>query len=236
MCATRTCFAEAVSAAANVALYSTKHVLVAHIPQHGYGMRAQCNFSRGEQILREKPIATSWDVSVHQNDRLIQELMRQLQPYLGIEGGCPAADAIMDRVLQRVTELDYAELAERDQTRWMSLVDSFSTPPAKTAFNIWKSNAYAKEGDEEVMGGNLYELLSRANHSCAPNVSKHVWEGGNVVTAVAMRDITAGEELFICYLPEVMGEPTSRRRELLREKYNFTCECKRCGPIEVGVD
>ena len=152
-----------------------------------------------------------------------------------------ADEGLMQQIMQRITQLDYARLPERQQRRWMSLCDVFSTPPTKNPFNIWRSNAYGKdtherrEGNEEDdndMGGYLYELLCRANHSCEPSVEKNIDRETGVVAVVALRNIAKGDKLCTSYLPEQMNRPTNERRALLQEKYRFICTCERCGPIK----
>jgi SET domain-containing protein len=71
-------------------------------------------------------------------------------------------------------------------------------------------------------------VLSRSNHSCAPNLAI-AFEAGLVVAVSAVRDVAAGDELFLGYIASEMGAPTSKRREVLRERYNFVCDCERCG-------
>ena len=75
----------------------------------------------------------------------------------------------------------------------------------------------------------LYEVLSRANHSCAPNLTID-FEAGLVVAVSTLCDVTAGEELCLGYIAAEMGETTSRRQQVLLARYNFECACERCGP------
>ncbi|KZV82597.1 SET domain-containing protein [Exidia glandulosa HHB12029] len=76
--------------------------------------------------------------------------------------------------------------------------------------------------------GGCFQLVSRANHSCAPNVS-FGWDyrtfQGSLITD---RVIEAGEEIFISYC-DVHASKAARREEILR-KYRFKCTCTRCGP------
>ena len=53
--------------------------------------------------------------------------------------------------------------------------------------------------DGEVHGV-LYERLSRANHSCSPNMRKETLNGGSAFV-YTLRDVEPGEELLVCYTP-----------------------------------
>ena len=105
----------------------------------------------------------------------------------------------------------------------MTLSDAFSAPGAKTAGGIYKTNSFARDDTE---GAILYEVLSRVNHSCAPNAAKHF--DGFTAVVTALRDVAAGEELFISYLGADGQRPSSERRAILKEKYNFECACSLC--------
>ena len=209
-------------------LYSTKNIINACVPVGDFGMRAQRAFVKGELVLREKPLAVSYDVNSCAGDDTMDGLMQELTSCLDTEEKDGVPDprkrAVMEQILDRMTELDFAKLPDSQQKRWMALHDALSEPPSKTPGNIWRSNAYAKDSGE---GGCLYELLSRANHSCSPNIGKSFQDDN--VEIIALKTISKGEELFMCYLQEEMDKPTEKRRELLHAKYNFLCTCERCG-------
>ena len=74
--------------------------------------------------------------------------------------------------------------------------------------------------------GGVFLFAARFNSSCVPNVNNRwVPERGQVVFR-ALRDISPGEELCIGYgkLLATRGE----RREELRRKFNFECQCEAC--------
>ena len=96
-----------------------------------------------------------------------------------------------------------------------------------------------------VQASGLYILTSRLNHSCDANVSiqskkayceQHglpysMAEEGDVLIAMANRDIHKGERLTINYVFGHDGFPgdwdVHRRRELLQRR-GFKCACERC--------
>ena len=214
----RTVQAESVGALPEDVIYATSDVMVGCIPGRDYGIRAQRKFNKGELVLKEAPIAASWDVAVHLGDKTIQQLMGQLNHE-------PQNEHILEQVMERITQLDFEALSSREQRRWMALHDAFSPTGTKTPCNIWRSNAYGKEDAE---GGHLYELMSRANHSCAPNVVKRF--EGDQIAAVATKTIAKGEEVLVCYIDDHMSLSTEQRRAELRRRYNFVCTCERCSP------
>jgi hypothetical protein len=214
------------------ALFSTKDLAVLKMPGRGYGLRAQRAFAKGELILREAPIATSWDLAATMekgsggSDAMMAKLLEELQPFLDDETEPPPE--LMAKIMCRVAKLDFESLPTAQQKRWMGLCDSFTQGPTKTLNNVWRSNAYSKE-EADGDGGCLYDLACRANHSCSPNM-KHSHEGDSIVL-VAREKIAKGDELCSSYLAECLDpkRSTSSRRKLLRASYNFDCACARCG-------
>ena len=102
----------------------------------------------------------------------------------------------------------------------------------KTVSGIFRSNSF-HEG--------LFEKRCRMNHSCNSNtktcsVSEYNQVFGkdlisnhpNECVTFAKRDITANEELTGCYLSYPKRKPVDIRREELRVKYNFECNCEMC--------
>jgi hypothetical protein len=73
-------------------------------------------------------------------------------------------------------------------------------------------------------GTALYALQSCANHSCEPNAAAETDTDGQVVM-LALRSITAGEEVCISYIDEEL--PVGERKAALLD-YGFVCRCGRC--------
>eukprot|EP00979_Chaetoceros_neogracilis_P013460 scaffold3835_cov295-Chaetoceros_neogracile.AAC.29 len=67
-------------------------------------------------------------------------------------------------------------------------------------------NVHAPNGDgigeiAPVAGSGLYPLLTLANHDCDPNASIEFLQESNRGSMVALRDIVAGEEICLSYVP-----------------------------------
>ncbi|KAI0253604.1 hypothetical protein BJV78DRAFT_1098144, partial [Lactifluus subvellereus] len=66
----------------------------------------------------------------------------------------------------------------------------------------------------------------RAMRSCAPNALFR-WNQEMFAAEVrALRPIARGEEVTMCYIPELEGY--SSRQARLRDAYGFTCTCELC--------
>ena len=111
-----------------------------------------------------------------------------------------------------------AQAAPAVQRRWLALSDAFAPAGSpRTPSGVFRSNGFAKEGH---LGGDLYELLSRANHSCLPNAEREVKEGGEVVLR-ALRGVQRGEELTICCARRRALEPRRACARRRRASHNL---------------
>jgi len=70
----------------------------------------------------------------------------------------------------------------------------------------------------------LFDVLSKINHSCCPNVLP-CERDGNMVQTRALREIAVGDELFNSYIM-FMQTKEERRRDLSR--WHFICNCESC--------
>ena len=71
----------------------------------------------------------------------------------------------------------------------------------------------------------LLGACSAINHSCEPNCEVAYIDSADVLI-VATRDIDEDEEITIAYVPPSL--PVDKRRQELRERYGFECECPKC--------
>ena len=212
-------------------MHATNDYAVVDVPGCGYGMRAQRDLEPGTVILRETPLAVltgaAFTEALH-TDPVLRSLAREADERTA-ESTCDDERRAPDeKLIQHFAECEFSKLSEEKKRRWLSLADSWSRPPAKSAGNVVRSNGFtdAASGDTH-----LYELLSRANHSCAPNMGR-VFEGRwHVATLRVLQPVARHEDLLISYLSEAeLAKPTSERRALLSSRFNFICECTRCGP------
>lgn len=71
----------------------------------------------------------------------------------------------------------------------------------------------------------IYPTASRINHSCVPNAFFAWNEFLRQITVHAIRDISVGDEVLICYCDPFEG--VAMRAEHLR-RYGFICQCTAC--------
>lgn len=75
-------------------------------------------------------------------------------------------------------------------------------------------------------GAGSFALTSLLNHSCAPNVERVV--DGITNHVVVRRVIKAGEQIFDNYGPNHRQTELKTRQRLLKDEYNFLCQCEAC--------
>lgn len=87
------------------------------------------------------------------------------------------------------------------------------------------------------IGEALFHQISRINHSCDPNAAFDLsWshEDSNVVNCIrALKDIEAGQEICISYVPVQAKLSVMERRRQLNKHWGFDCDCS-CCIAEVG--
>lgn len=94
----------------------------------------------------------------------------------------------------------------------------------KTAAANLESVSFSSKLFPDYEGSGLFPLVSKFNHSCAPNVTME-FADSNTVFALASRDIRAGEEMTISYV-DLRLDLEDRKREL--HEYFFDCRCGVC--------
>ncbi|KAI1776268.1 SET domain-containing protein [Hypoxylon cercidicola] len=72
----------------------------------------------------------------------------------------------------------------------------------------------------------LFAEVSRANHACRPTCAYYFDHTDFFQKVLAVRDITAGEELSIAYYDPLQTHST--RQEKLKKEWGFQCSCERC--------
>lgn len=73
----------------------------------------------------------------------------------------------------------------------------------------------------------LYDVATKVNHSCVPS-ARCVPTHGVRAVVVALRDIKKGEEIRISYIDLNAHIVKEKRREYLRARYGFECDCSLC--------
>jgi hypothetical protein len=87
--------------------------------------------------------------------------------------------------------------------------------------NIIRSNGYPLGPSSDV--GGVFATISRINHSCRPNAA-HSWNPLlKEQTVYAVREIKEGDEITLSYHN---GGPSTVRKQILKEAFNFDCTAR----------
>ncbi|KAK7198998.1 SET domain containing protein [Novymonas esmeraldas] len=133
--------------------------------------------------------------------------------------------------------------------RWLqSRADSSSTAVDESAdsaalmrrlYRLLHSNTGSSGEDSlHATGVALYDVATKLNHSCIPNVAFQPNTSAVAASVVALRAIEAGEQLFTSYIRvSTFGDVASadaarRRRQYLETHYGFVCSCALCAPSQ----
>ncbi|KAF9935363.1 hypothetical protein FBU30_003153 [Linnemannia zychae] len=81
-----------------------------------------------------------------------------------------------------------------------------------------------------TMAEGTFPVGALFNHSCRPNAI--VMYEGQIQVVRALEDIVVGQEVCTSYVDN--GVQRRERRDLLREKYYFDCQCPRCSDDEAN--
>mmetsp|Transcript_79918 Transcript_79918/g.183120 ORF Transcript_79918/g.183120 Transcript_79918/m.183120 type:complete len:152 (-) Transcript_79918:84-539(-) len=111
---------------------------------------------------------------------------------------------------------------------------------AVIAVNSFCSSYAGVDDGSEDMGLMLFDLTSRMNHGCRPNVAQTLdrsEQGVSHIQLVAARAIDVGDELNISYLYGGQNERflVVERQRFLFRAWGFQCACERCSEELVAV-
>jgi hypothetical protein len=86
----------------------------------------------------------------------------------------------------------------------------------------------------------VYNVISRANHSCRPNATLEIQtEGDNKGQArlIATKAISNNSEILVNYISENWTDDSDARKALLNNGWRFDCTCEGCAPeVQASID
>ncbi|KAH9854761.1 hypothetical protein C2E23DRAFT_817879 [Lenzites betulinus] len=177
-------------------------VHVAKLPGRGMGVVAARNISRGELVLREKPLfLVPPKVSTSSPGAILLASLATLSP----------------RQRGSYYNLSYVGFPE-------GLKKGTSRYNEELALAIFQTNAVAAGSH----GVGIFPRMARLNHGCsnAFNVV-YTWRDDEGVLVVhALKSITEGQELLTTYTDT--KRPRHVRRQFLKDQYGFDCQCSVC--------
>ncbi|KAG0274581.1 hypothetical protein BGZ96_004191 [Linnemannia gamsii] len=116
-------------------------------------------------------------------------------------------------------------LSKKNKKSFFALSNIYTDDELPQEIGIIKTNALplGKESNEAAA---VYRVISRINHSCAPNV-QHSWNSITQMEYIyAIKDITAGSEILTTYVAPLTTREA--RQKTLKKSFRFTCQCRFC--------
>lgn len=128
--------------------------------------------------------------------------------------------------LKQITEFDaragFQRLSPYKKQQFLCLLEN-GTRPFTSMEKAFTENSFCMAAHPLVHG--LFVILSRFNNSCIPNCkTPHEGLYKEQFQLYTTRVIMPGEELTICYLPDLEMRTAGERTKRLR----FQCDCKAC--------
>lgn len=115
--------------------------------------------------------------------------------------------------------------SSRSSGKWAGTVDT-SFQSLKQIYSQIQSNAFGMtSGAGRVVGQGLFLAAAMMNHSCNPNCRADDVSAA-MITVRTIVDVEPGEELTTSYTD--ISKAVTSRRKVLRQQYNFDCQCERC--------
>ncbi|KZO96844.1 SET domain-containing protein [Calocera viscosa TUFC12733] len=173
-------------------------VEVVDIPRRGLGLRATRDIDGGQTFLIERPLLTCTGTMA------------------------PSTVVNFDMLIDK-------GMTTRHKEAYMKLHNCKPKEAgAVESLNIMRTNALGADWtfDDEKQR-TVYEIMSRANHSCVPNAA-YQWNFASFTGAlISLLPIKKGDEITISYSGRMLRPAAERKAELL-QKYSFHCTCPAC--------
>ena len=201
--------------------------------EKGIKMIANNDINVGEYILVEKAI---YMCRTHDPNNNFETGIKLETPF-HITGKIEYIDCINNliKIIKRAP-LDYKDffalyngnnLKESYGTRQKAIKDKISNIDVELIEKIFKLNSYKTFRyfySINKLGIGLWKIFSLFNHSCLPNTTNYGI--GDIIFVVPNKLIKKGEEITVLYLST--PKYYEARKGLLKEIYNFECNCDLC--------
>ena len=204
-------------------------VMVTEFPGKGRGLVAANDIEKGDLIFKDKPAITL--LAMNMNDEM------GLAAYTDPE--------FMTSLKQQIESLpseaksQYYKLTTDDDdsnTHDHSTISDDDNKVLKLFMSNSKIHRYI-EGKRIKKVSMLHLNIALVNHSCAPNAlcidpnpAKEVDAADFSIELRAFKNILKGEEITICYYPDVkeFGSIPRKRKTALKKRQGFDCKCPVC--------
>jgi hypothetical protein len=193
----------------------------------GFGVFAKQLIPRGTRIFSEPPL-----ISLRQDQDASAILTAARSIALRDRAQLLKLSTTISRELSiiRWVHVIYYNLKQtvfniRDSQEW-SLPRLRALREQHRIVSIFRNNAFNLDSLSKFRQA-VFNQISRLNHSCVPNAQGNFNDALGVFNVHATRQIEAGEEVTLNYLPE-HSTPRALRQTQLQSTYNFTCTCAAC--------
>jgi hypothetical protein len=197
------------------------HAAVVEVPNRGRCLVARCEVRPGDVVVQEGPVA-AWS----SGDR--QDLTSK--PFFYDFVGLNNIDqtTILDMCTLPQTPKDAVQLVaavRRFKSSYAPAYDGMSIQALARLAIVEKLNAHTYHGGEGKSSA-LFDMMSKASHSCAPNC---IYDATRCAY-VALKPIREGEEIAFPYFARsALAQPAIIRSNVLQRTHQICpCLCPRC--------
>lgn len=195
------------------------NILLDHDDQLGKYLKADRDFSPGEELINEMPLMIIPIRSQPQPEDYLKDIYEKYQSLdqnkqaIALDLYCHDLD-----VLEK--DIDYNKLFTVAE-----IIAPNNSLLIVKLFFIWKLNATQYNGSSRA----LFQWHARINHSCSPNAVFHA----GVIRS--LRNIVCGEPITLSYLDPMFSKCSTRvRRSMLYKSHSFHCNCTCCAsPVDL---
>ncbi|KAK8128153.1 SET domain-containing protein 5 [Apiospora sp. TS-2023a] len=127
------------------------------------------------------------------------------------------------KTMQQIIALGLKKASKEQAREFLTLDNAHKAngPLVGTA----STNVHPMGGGGATEAG-LFLAACRINHACVPNAQNKWRKDLGRMTVHAARDIAAGEEITLTYLPALF--PWAERQTILKDHFGFKCACATC--------
>ncbi|KAL0568629.1 hypothetical protein V5O48_013348, partial [Marasmius crinis-equi] len=187
-------------------------------PLGGTGLFATVNLKPGDLVLNERAMmikSRAYYRSAIEGNMSMEEYKKST-----FEGA------------EREIKTIFGRMTKEKQEAFMTLWNSHEHDGSGPLIGRLRTNAFGVElEDGGIAYAGLFDIASRVNHSCCPNLGRTFNKTTFAMELRTARHVKKGEELLTCYVGDPDGLTHARRQELA--SYQFDCRCPSCKRPEI---
>ena len=196
-------------------------IFVQEVAGKGRGLVATKDISRGDIILKDRAVVTASDHDCSAT---------KIQPQVDQLSKADRDDYYKLCAIKMMSSNHDGSIISAENDKHLAGLSKSSAIFFNCAIDNGKG--FHRERDPEGLGNlsrSVYLGLSWMNHSCFANCALVSTTDTDTLELITVVDVKKGEELTINYLGSAsLMEPTAWRREILRGRWDFFCDCLIC--------